>query len=195
MMKLRSKTLSRSPKRQVGMGLPTLLMGIVIIGAMTAKGIEMYNGWKLENDVDTVVESSRKVGQGLDAYKRQWKHFNGFANSDVWNSPQLYTESLRSPVADQFNTVFSDNGIQYAPVTSVTNRAGKNFTSPTAKPMWVQQSYSGITTGACYMAVDKLIGEALQISLNGTRIHDNATKKSECDKAGDTTGATLQIVM
>lgn len=185
----------KSLKKNAGMSIPSVLMALAIGAIVVMQIAEEYKAWQQSNDVEELAIATRKVGNNLEVIQRQWKHFNGFGNADVYNSPALYTDSLKSPVANQFNTPYGDNSVTYVAVNTVTNRSGKVFTSPSAKPMWVSQKYAGITTEACYMFVDKIIGEALEIKVGGVRVATNATKKSECDKAGDTTGVLFEVIM
>lgn len=184
-----------SLKKNAGMSIPSVLMALAIGAVVVMQVADEYQSWQQSNDVEELANASRKVGNNLEIIQRQWKHFGGFSNADVYNSPQLYTESLKSPIVNEFNTPYGDNSVTYVPVSTVTDRNGKVFNSPTAKPMWVAQQYAGLTTEACYMFVDKIIGEAIQLKVGGVRVSTNGEKKTECDKSGDTAGALFEVIM
>ena len=178
----------QSRKKQSGM----VLIEWLVVGVLIAiASVAAYNTLARET---TVTESSQmrdalvNLFAKVKAVKSQWGDYNGYTNASFYLSDELLPASMKSTAANQFVTPYSENGLTFLPVSTVTNINGQTFNGTDG---WLSVVIRNIPEGNCVDEVKRYLDKVIQVNVGSTRIDGQAALDAACGAASGTINITV----
>lgn len=177
----------KSTRKQKGIGLIPLVLAIIIVSIITSVAINQYNQQEAATNRENLrMELLRFFGTMKDN-KRAYGSYAGTTNQSVWQSSKLISPMYKSNTANKFITPYTDDGLDFAPVSTATDRSGKQFTSANN---YIQVTLKDVPLEMCADTVDDYIDAVVQVNVGGTRIDGIATRDTAC-----ASGTKVNIVL
>ncbi|WP_281188479.1 hypothetical protein [Vibrio harveyi] len=186
MKKRNVKMLSRR-KQKGSYVLLGLVLAVIIGGILTAAMVNSYNQQTASTERDNLRQELLRFFATMKENKRAWGTYEGTTNQSVWLSNKLISDMYKSPTANQFTTPYTDDGLDFAPVSSATDRSGKSYTSANN---YIQVTLKDVPIEQCTDTVDDYIDVVTQVTVGTTRVHSVPTRDSAC-----ASGTKVNIVL
>ncbi|MDN3661086.1 type IV pilin protein [Vibrio agarivorans] len=167
----------QSRKKQKGIGLIGVVLAVIIVGIISAVAVNQYNQQEAATNRDNLRMELLRFFGTMKENKRAYGSYAGTTNQSVYQSAKLISDMYKSTTANQFITPYTDDGLDFAPVSTATDRSGKSFTSANN---YIQVTLKDVPIEMCADTVDDYIDAVVQVNVGGTRIDGIAARDTAC---------------
>ncbi|EGQ9239483.1 MULTISPECIES: hypothetical protein [Vibrio] len=164
-----------------------LVLAVIIGGILTAQAVSSYNQQTASTERDNLRQEMLRFFATMKENKRAYGSYVGTNNQSVWQSNKLISQTYKSTTANQFVTPYTDDGIDFAPVSTATDRTGKTFTSANN---YIQVTLKDVPIEQCSDTVDDYIDVVTQVMVGTSRVHSIPTRDAAC-----ASGTKVNIVL
>ncbi|CCO46819.1 exported hypothetical protein [Vibrio nigripulchritudo SOn1] len=178
----------KGKKKQSGVAIVQfVLAGLLTALALTA-AYSSYQSNQRAQQSDLMMDSLVSFFAKVKVVKRQWGSYVGFSNTSVWGSDEYLPQTMKSAVADQFVTPYSQNGLVFGTANTATDRNGNSTTLTNG---FVTATIVDVTSERCVDEVENYVDKVIQVNVGTTRIASKAAMDTACAAITGTTNITL----
>lgn len=190
-MKTLAKNMNRRSignRKQKGIGLVEILIGLLISGVIIAAAYTTYQSISQNQERDALKSAVLNVISNAKSVKQQYKSYDGFTNTTVFNSAKMIDDRYRSTTDDQFVTPYSSDGLEFSSVDTATMIDG---TVLVGANLYLETVIKDVPESLCGDTVDDFISSVTEVQVGGTRIATNSAKDTACSSVSTTVDITL----